>query len=306
MYIYQADTYCDDCGSAICEDLVKTGKAQEIIPWDALIPRDNDGLDILEHAKGGDLTALASLWDEFNFDPRYDTARNPCMVDEHDYDSGDYPKYGESEPTDCPDHCACGAECLNAIRLDDETKIGDLLSDELTEDGITYVMDRLRGDFKAKPSNIRSLVVLYWMDHISNLHYPKDLYTVKVDSSDDDPFSINLYVQGPYAEEWADSVGAVGGSSWESCDGPTFVHDHDIWYPGIIEEWEAEGWDLDLSDYSEPDDNEIAVGRHMSDCEDCRDHRDFEKGKEHYEALKSTEVQVSPNQLNLFERDQKR
>ena len=75
--------------------------------------------------------------------------------DEHTYDSDDYPKgpFNEDE-SDGPDHCASGADCVNAIDLAEygltehakmygaETcKIGALVCDGLTDYGRDYTRE---------------------------------------------------------------------------------------------------------------------------------------------------------------------
>ena len=58
---------------------------------------------------------------------------------ESSYDSYQLPKAAsDDEESDCPCHCAAGAECLNAITLDSGTKIGELFG-ALTSEGVEYV-----------------------------------------------------------------------------------------------------------------------------------------------------------------------
>lgn len=60
--------------------------------------------------------------------------------DEHDYDSGEFPKWmSDDEESDCPQHCACQDDCLEAEVLPDGTRIGALLSTSLTTYGAEYV-----------------------------------------------------------------------------------------------------------------------------------------------------------------------
>ncbi len=60
--------------------------------------------------------------------------------DERTYDSDEYPKYmPDDEESDCPQHCGAGPDCLEAETLPDGTKIGALLSTNLTSDGIDCV-----------------------------------------------------------------------------------------------------------------------------------------------------------------------
>lgn len=62
--------------------------------------------------------------------------------DECNYDSDDFPKYmGDDEESDSPCHCCCGGDCLEYEELSDGSRIGALLSTNLTTDGIEYVKD---------------------------------------------------------------------------------------------------------------------------------------------------------------------
>lgn len=60
-------------------------------------------------------------------------------------DTGDSDDYPQSVPnagaSDCPDHCGSGANCLNADTLSDGSKVGALLTEDLTSDGIEYVTE---------------------------------------------------------------------------------------------------------------------------------------------------------------------
>ncbi len=66
--------------------------------------------------------------------------------DESSYDSDQYPKGpypdGGGE-ADCPNHCGSGAECLNAITLSDDSRVGAWLENELTADGVEYVKEAI-------------------------------------------------------------------------------------------------------------------------------------------------------------------
>ena len=57
-----------------------------------------------------------------------------------DGDSDGWPQYHNLEyaETDCPEHCDCGPECLNAEEVDGR-KIGAWLGNELTAEGQAYV-----------------------------------------------------------------------------------------------------------------------------------------------------------------------
>ena len=67
--------------------------------------------------------------------------------DETTFDSDQYPKGPYSDgggESDCPEHCAAGDDCLNAIILSDGTKIGAWLENDLTPYGVAYVKDAIR------------------------------------------------------------------------------------------------------------------------------------------------------------------
>lgn len=56
-------------------------------------------------------------------------------------DSNDYPQYSvDPGESDSPSHCDAGEECLEAEILSSGTKVGAILSDDLTEEGIKYVI----------------------------------------------------------------------------------------------------------------------------------------------------------------------
>jgi len=67
----------------------------------------------------------------------------PCPSNS-DYDSDDYPKGPSPDgggEADCPQHCGSGADCLNAIKLNDGRKVGAFLENPLTTDGECYVIE---------------------------------------------------------------------------------------------------------------------------------------------------------------------
>lgn len=162
-------------------------------------------------------------------------------------DSDGYPQgpYDDDDSeTDCPNHCAAGEDCLNAV-----DGVGCMLG-RLTENGVNYVLEALR-----EPR--RSDVVLLWMSHYE-ISWPKDLYTLHLENTDDDPTQIMIHFYGPYAREWCDDDQWIDGSSWET-DGPDFAYTMLLDRPGLVEELAEEGYDLDLSSYSECGDEEFAI-----------------------------------------------
>jgi hypothetical protein len=115
MFVYQADSYCDACGSAIRNELIDSGQG----------PNDPD--------------------------------------DEYSFDSDEFPKGFPAGETDYPDHCASGENCEgDSIDLrewgmpnDDSLLvgaesfvIGELLSESLTDEGVSYLTEMLDDEAK--------------------------------------------------------------------------------------------------------------------------------------------------------------
>jgi len=64
------------------------------------------------------------------------------------FDSDDYPKdVGDSGEADCPQHCANGPDCLNAVDIGSGFMVGELVSHELTMDGVEYVKEAIDDDW---------------------------------------------------------------------------------------------------------------------------------------------------------------
>ena len=56
------------------------------------------------------------------------------------YGSDDYPEWMDDDTeADSPQHCAAGAECLDAEILSNGIKVGSLLSTNLTNEGVEYI-----------------------------------------------------------------------------------------------------------------------------------------------------------------------
>ena len=64
-----------------------------------------------------------------------------CSYDSDEFPKGPYPDGGGE--SDCPEHCGSGADCVNAIKLSDGTKIGAWLENELTIEGAKYVEEAI-------------------------------------------------------------------------------------------------------------------------------------------------------------------
>ena len=104
--IYQADVWCDDCAKSIKNRL-----------W--------------AESDDGPTYSLRAHWE---LDAGY--------AHERDYDSGEYPKdCDDDEECDCPQHCAAGADCINAEVIHDDYKIGYFFGNSLTDEGDVYVKE---------------------------------------------------------------------------------------------------------------------------------------------------------------------
>jgi hypothetical protein len=103
-----------------------------------------------------------------------------------------------------------------------------------------------------------------------------------VQNSDVDPTRINFHVSDPIANEWAEKHGSLDGGTWECADGPEFIYDSTYWHPGIFDELRKEGYVFDFSEYGEPDEHDLEVARHASECTECQ--YDWHAGEEHLKA----------------------
>jgi len=59
--------------------------------------------------------------------------------DDSTFDSDDFPKDVVASESDYPHHCGAGDDCLEAVELPSGRKVGALLSDVLTSDGLDYL-----------------------------------------------------------------------------------------------------------------------------------------------------------------------
>jgi hypothetical protein len=114
----------------------------------------------------------------------------------------------------------------------------------------------------------------------------KDSVTIVVANSDDDPTQINIHVQDEIADAWADAHGSLDGGTWECADGSDFVYDMLYWRPGLFTELLAEGFKFDFSGFGEPDERDLAVAAHASECDECE--YDWHKADEHYDQIYPT------------------
>ena len=65
----------------------------------------------------------------------------------------------------------------------------------------------------------------------------------------------------------------------EGTGDPGFVYDTLTWRPGLIADLRKEGFTLDLSEYCEPSEAEIATARHAFVCGECE--YDYRKAEQH-------------------------
>lgn len=117
-------------------------------------------------------------------------------------------------------------------------------------------------------------------DAYARIHDPAGV-EINLSNSDDDPTRIDATIHDPIAEAWVDVHGSQQGSTWEGTGDPGFVYDSWTWHPKLIEELQAEGLNLDQSDYSEPDERDIAIAEHAANCDICQ--CDWRRAAEHFD-----------------------
>jgi len=105
--------------------------------------------------------------------------------------------------------------------------------------------------------------------------------TVQVLNRDDNPFDVEFIVSDPIAEDWADAHGSLDGGTWEGTGDPGFVYDTGYWHDKLFEKLQAEGYDLDFSQWSDPEPEDHATAAHIAECEDCQNTGDFDQAREH-------------------------
>jgi hypothetical protein len=132
--IWQADVWCDDCADSVKD----------------------------------------RLWAESEDGPTYSTRADwevdAGYADSRNYDSDEYPKdCDDDEESDCPDHCAAGADCINAEVIDDCIKIGYFFGNSLTTDGADYVRNTVIEDVTA--GDVDSVACTVWMPYYDWIDY---------------------------------------------------------------------------------------------------------------------------------------
>lgn len=161
MFVFQADTYCDSCGEAI------RARLNRDIP--DYVPADPSDL--------------------------------------YSYDSDHYPKPADEDATDYPDHCAAGGECLEGIDLGaygldpedllvgaETRKVGAILSDGLTSEGMAYTVEMLTRAEPLTPYQ-RALHHL-WRETFDGLTYAETCERARTAGADHGRAAASWYFDG--------------------------------------------------------------------------------------------------------------
>ncbi len=84
-----------------------------------------------------------------------------------------------SNESDCPQHCGAGSSCPNFIRLEDGTKVGMFLENELTQEGYEYIRDEWKEFLQFGHGNDEVLKLwlnyygIYYHENLVKNSYPK-------------------------------------------------------------------------------------------------------------------------------------
>jgi hypothetical protein len=130
------------------------------------------------------------------------------------------------------------------------------------------LVDRYHGRKEANEAILRHARV-QWPDGV----------TVHVENSDSDPFRVDFHAFGDIASDWADVHGALDGGTWENDEG--MIYDSGYWHKDLFDNLRKEGFKLDLSSWNDPDEGDHAAARHASNCEECQEHWDWDRIREH-------------------------
>jgi hypothetical protein len=149
-------------------------------------------------------------------------------------DSDDYPQGpSPSEESDSPAHCyECGAFLENA----------------LTADGMRYAREQIE-KYRERPDDAPDSIET-WKD----FYEIRGKLAIKLDNLDKTDGSVSVYCH--------DVIGAkddqsIDGSRWEAC-GSDLAYAIITDRPGLVAALEAEGYEVDDSEYCEPDAEEFA------------------------------------------------
>lgn len=137
-YAYQADVYCDRCGQAIIEEIRKpTLQALTILhrARKAIYATDSKLTIRQMDARAARLTHAMEALKFPDDEPLTDSDYIPQWAD-------------DDEERDSPQHCAAGADCLQALTLTRNGlpyKVGYLFG-RLTRDGYDYTIEQIKAD----------------------------------------------------------------------------------------------------------------------------------------------------------------
>lgn len=104
---------------------------------------------------------------------------------------------------------------------------------------------------------------------VDPIWYKPDLYEIVVENTEDDPTELLFTVHGDHAAAWGEYHGSLTGGTWEKADGPEFIYDIGAWTPTLLDEITALGFELNLSQYSDPDPRDLAIAEHAATCATC-------------------------------------
>jgi hypothetical protein len=92
------------------------------------------------------------------------------------------------------------------------------------------------------------------MANTNPVYESRKQFTVKLDNLDDRDGCVMATIEGPDAHLHAKDDQTIAGSRWECAgDMPELAYAMPCDHAGLVAELEAEGYDLDLSEYCPPD-----------------------------------------------------
>jgi hypothetical protein len=110
---------------------------------------------------------------------------------------------------------------------------------------------------------------------------------INVNNNDDDPTLVEFRVLDRIACMWAERDQTIAGDSWgaEGDGEDSYAYASTYWHPKLFADLKAEGYDLDLGAYSEPNENDLRVAEHRYECEDCIDGGSHDDAAKHLDEL---------------------
>jgi hypothetical protein len=148
IHMYAADLYCKDCGEAIRADLLQ-GELSRIDEsgYDHQLPQVMCNNTLCDYRAP---ITQAVIDSDGDYQCGNDCNWPNVQLDEHSYDSDDFPKWGLGiGESDSVRHCGSHGECLNAIQIGwglggEPQLIGGWLGNELTEEGVASVVGAIQ------------------------------------------------------------------------------------------------------------------------------------------------------------------